>query len=46
MVEVISDRERLKAMGAESYRLVLERHQFDGYYEKIMEILARMEQEK
>ena len=43
---VISDRERLKAMGAESYRLVQERHQFDSYYEKIMEILARMEREK
>lgn len=46
MEEIISDRERLKEMGAESYRLVLERHQFDGYYEKVMEILARMEQEK
>lgn len=46
MEEIISDRERLKEMGAESYRLVLERHQFDGYYEKVMEILTRMEQEK
>ena len=46
MEAVISDRERLKAMGAESYRLVQERHQFDSYYEKIMEILARMEREK
>ncbi|HJA93713.1 MAG TPA: glycosyltransferase family 4 protein [Candidatus Eisenbergiella merdipullorum] len=46
MEAVISDRERLKTMGAESYRLVLERHQFSGYYEKIMEILARIEREK
>lgn len=44
--EVLNDRERLKAMGAESYRLIMERHQFSVYYKKIMEILSRMKQEK
>ena len=43
---IISDPERLEKMGAESYRLVLERHQFDGYYKQIMRILEQIKQEK
>ena len=43
---IVSDPERLKKMGAESYRLVLERHQFDGYYKQIMRILEQIKQEK
>lgn len=43
---MISDREKLVRMGEESYRLVCEKYQFSAYYNKILEILGLMKQEK
>lgn len=43
---ILSDREELKRMGKESYKLVLEKHQFDSYYDQIAKILSKMKQER
>ncbi|SFH53429.1 Glycosyltransferase involved in cell wall bisynthesis [Lachnospiraceae bacterium NLAE-zl-G231] len=44
--KMLADRDIIRQMGRESYRLVCEKYQFNIYFEKIIEILKRMEQER
>ena len=43
---MISDRKRLRRMGEQAYQDVMDRYQFAGYYQGIMEIVDRERQEK
>ncbi len=43
---MISDRKRLRRMGEQAYQDVVERYQFAGYYQGIMEIAERERREK
>ncbi len=43
---MISDRKRLRRMGEQAYQDVVDRYQFAGYYQGIMEIVERERQEK
>lgn len=42
LTEMLSDRDRMKAMGAAGYRAVVEKYNFEQYYEKILKILNRI----
>ena len=43
---MLSDRERMKAMGAAGYRALAEKYNFGHYYDTVMEILDRIENTK
>lgn len=40
--EMLSDRERMKAMGAAGYRAVVEKYNFERYYETIMQMRDKL----
>lgn len=42
LTEMLSDRDRMKAMGAAGYKAVVEKYNFEQYYAKILEILNRI----
>lgn len=42
LTEMLSYRDRIKAMGAAGYRAVVEKYNFEQYYEKILKILNRI----
>ena len=44
--KMLSDRERMKAMGAAGYRALAEKYNFGHYYDTVMEILDRIENTK